>query len=405
MNKKKYNRIPFFLFCIIATIIMVVMFTQVGVFHEQEDFPAHNLSAQEIYTTPISEMSFPLVMSYPLMHTVLKLVGLIVSFFSFGTLSLSFSIDIASVVVATIFNVITIFIVRFILTGLFSLKSTTNRYIIDFISITSVFIMGICGPLTDYKFYLPQGGPNVWHNPTFIFSRPFGIIVFFLFTGVFSTLKNNQKFKQKLVLFSLVLCISCIAKPNYAFVLLPAMGVITLIEIKDDFRHKIKTIGIPLLLSVLPAGIILIFQFIYVTGTFANGNVYTIIKFGSQFDMSFWLSVRSTISLLIIPILIFVTTGHKHLKTEAAYLLSLLTVIVGWIQYYFLYQTGEAFGDYFWGYGLSTHLAIVVSLGILLKYEKRKPVVFSAFALYLIQLFYGLQYFFGILGGNDFIVL
>ncbi len=405
MLKTKYNQLPFVFLCIIASIAMAVMFTQVGVFHEQADFPAHNLSALELFETPISNMSFPLIMGYPLMHITLKLLGHAICFFSFGSLSLSFATDIASVALATVFNLLTIILVRFILNKLFPPSSKKILYLYDCISVTSVFIMGICGYLTNFKFYLPQGGPNVWHNPTFIFVRPFGLLTFYLFVKAFEAIKSGKDYKKKLIWFSAMLVISCIAKPNYAFVLLPAMGALTLIELSNDFIRKFKTIGIPLLLSVLPAGIVLILQFIYVTGTFASGNVYTIIKFGSQFDMSFWVSIKSIISLLSIPILVFATFGYKYIKSEPAYTLSVLTVFVGFLQYYFLYQTGPSHGDYFWGYGLSAHLAIFVSIGLLYKHNANKLLVNSSILIYLFQLYYGLQYFIGILMGDYFIVL
>ncbi len=405
MLKTKYNQLPFVFFCIIASIAMAVMFTQVGVFHEQVDFSAHNLSAIELYETPISKMSYPLIVGYPLMHTTLKLLGQAVCFLSFGSFSLSFATDIASVALATIFNLLTIILVRFILNNLFPPSNKKILYLYDCISVTSVFIMGICGYLTNFKFYLPQGGPNVWHNPTFIFVRPFGLLTFYLFIKAFEAIKSGKDYKKKLFWFSLVLVISCIAKPNYAFVLLPAMGILTLIELSNNFVHKLKTIGIPLLLSVLPAGIILILQFVYVTGTFASGNVYTIIKFGSQFNMSFWVSIKAIISLLSIPILVFVTFGYKYIKREPAYILSVLTVFIGFLQYYFLYQTGPSHGDYFWGYGLSAHLAIFVSLGLLFKHNANKLLINSSIVIYLFQLYYGLQYFIGILLGQDFIGL
>ncbi len=405
MNTKNYKIYPFIFLCFVAVVAMAVMFTQVGVYHEQEDFPAHNLSALEIFETPISQMSFPLVMGYPLMHTTLKLLGYVIHTLSFGSLSLALSIDIASVALATFFNLLTIILVRFILNKLFAPPNKKTLYLYDFISVSSVFIMGICGYLTNFKFYLPQGGPNVWHNPTFIFVRPFGLLTFYLFILAFEAIKSGKDYKKKLVWFSVILVISCVAKPNYAFVLLPAMGILTLIELSNNFIFKLKTIGIPLLLSVLPAGVVLILQFVYVTGTFASGNVYTIIKFGSQFDMSFWLSIRSTLSLLIIPIIVFSFVGYKHVKNNSVYALTLLTVIVGWLQYYFLYQTGESFGDYFWGYGLSSHLAIFVSIGLLFKHSSNKLLTYSIILIYLLQLFYGLQYFIGILMGQNFIVL
>ncbi len=402
MQHTKYKRYPFLLLCLVALVGMSMIFYEFGVNHAVGDFIAHNPSSIELFNVPVSELSFPLIISYPIMHITVKIIGLAISLLPFASLSIELSTDIASVVVATSCNFATILLVRFILNKLYCPPKKSVKYLFDLISVTSVFIIGICGPLTDYKFYLPQGAPNVWHNPTFIFVRPFGLVAFYLFLRAFEAIKTEKNYLKKLCVFSFSLALSCVAKPNYAFVLMPAMGILTLIEMSDNFVYKFKKIGVPLLLSVLPAGIILILQFIYVSSTFADGNVYTIIKFGSQFDMLISLAIRSTISMLAIPLTVFAILGLRRTKSETGFLLSLLAVFVGWVQYYFLYQTGHAFGDYFWGYGLSTHLSTFISLGVLIKHEKRKHILVLVLSVYLVQLLFGFQYFSRIIAGNPF---
>ncbi len=403
MNIKKYNKHPYYISCIVALGLMSIMFYNLGVNHAQEDFPLHNSAALELFELAPSEMAIPHILAYPLMHATIKILSYLIYFPFSGSITALYSVEIASVIVATVFNMLSIFAVRLVLNGLFPQKSPAIRYIYDFLSISSVFIMGICGPLTYNEFYLPQGGPNVWHNPTFIFVRPFGLMSFYFFIKAFEALKSGKPYVKNLCLFSFVLILSCFAKPNYAFVLMPAMGILTLIELSNNFIPKFKKIAVPLFLSVLPAGFVLIAQFVFINATLTDKNVYTLVQFGTQYNLPFEHSLRATVSLLIIPLIIFIIIGRKYIKKDSAYTLSILTVLAGWFQYFFLYQTGAAGGDYFWGYGLAVHLAILISIAFLLKQKADKLIVNSVCVLYLLHLFFGLQYFIGLFYGARFI--
>ncbi len=394
-TKKKYNITLFILLLILSAAIMIPVFYAGNFLMRESDFPPHYVSAMELFSINREDFSFPIILAYPTYHIILKGIA------EFLKLSLSLATTVsyktASIIMGVVFNLFTVFIVRKIFRVLVNTNDTKKLYLIDLLSAGSIFFIGICGPLTNGTFYLPQGAPNVWHNPTTLFVRPFGLLAFYSLIVIFNNYKSNNKNLKALVLFSVASGISCLAKPSFAFVLLPAAAIVTLVVIFQDFKTNFKKFGLPLLIAALPSAFILLAQYLVVADAWVEYEVETFLKFGSQFEMTFTQSIFSTISLMLIVVFVLCATGYRFVKTNPEYMIAVLAAFVGWLQYYFIYQTGPAAGDFFWGYSLGVHLATIVSLALVMQFETRKPIVFATFSIFSVQLFFGLWYVYKII--------
>ncbi len=394
-TQKKYNTTLFILLLILSAAIMVPVFYAGNFLMRESDFPPHYVFAMEIFSINPVDYSLPHIVAYPIYHIMLKGIAELLKFSL--SLATTVSYKTASIIMGVVFNLFTVFVVRKIFRVLVNTNDTKKLYLIDLLSAGSIFFIGICGPLTSGAFYLPQGAPNVWHNPTTLFVRPFGLLAFYSLIVIFNNYKSNNSNLKALVLFSVASGISCLAKPSFAFVLLPAAAIMTLVVIFQDFKPNFEKFGIPLLIAALPSAVILLFQFFTVSDALTGYEIDTYIKFGSQFEMTFTQSIFSTISLMLIIAFVLCATGYRYVKTNPEYMIAVLAAFVGWLQYYFIYQTGPAAGDFFWGYSLGVHVATVVSLALVMRYERRKPVVFTTFAIFSVQLFFGLWYVYKII--------
>jgi len=77
--------------------------------------------------------------------------------------------------------------------------------------------------------YLPA---NVWHNPTYILMRPFALWLFFYIEDHWDKRLNAKEW----FLVALVSYLVVFAKPNFTLSMLPALGLLTLVKIRN-IRH------------------------------------------------------------------------------------------------------------------------------------------------------------------------
>lgn len=77
--------------------------------------------------------------------------------------------------------------------------------------------------------YIPA---NVWHNPTYILMRPFALWLFFYIEDHWDKRLNAKEW----FLVALISYLVVFAKPNFTLSMLPALGLLTLVKIRN-FRH------------------------------------------------------------------------------------------------------------------------------------------------------------------------
>lgn len=381
--KKKYTIWPFITVCAVAYILMYILFRDSM---WTSDTIVHNIFVLRWITDGTG--LDPVVTNYPLYHIIMRGLFYVVAKIANGP---GIDINIISCYFLATINIVNVIVMRMLLNYIVRAEKTIEKYAVDFLSLASIVFMGIGTFLTNGRYYAIQGAPNAWHNPTLILVRPIGILSIYFFLKCLEKAEKNETFISELVAFSLITLVSCFAKPSYAFVFLPGMGIYVLILLFKDFKRNLKKIGIPMLLAAMPSVVVLLLQFI---GISSNSNKMSgvHIYFGGEFRISFWQAVGGTISVMGLIIFVFILLGKKLFLKEPSLAISFFASVVGWFQFYFLVRTGVATGDFFWGYALATNLATIVSVALMAKYEEKKALKVAGVVVFLFQLLNGFIY-------------
>lgn len=335
------------------------------------DLPHHVRVAQLLFNPEFYSLNFlPHIEGYLLFHIFIKGFSVFIGH----------NYELAASLLLAFANVATCLIVAKIANKLLKRKL---RFIEHLIIIGSVFVIGL--PLLG-KFYLPQGTPNVWHNPTLTFSRPLGLICFWSFYEILEKSKLNKKYYFNLLVFSISAVLCCYAKPSFVFVFLPVAGCYTIYYL---FKAKFKNImlGILLFIAVIPTLLLLIYQY---SLSFEN-NLTIILQFGTFLNLSLWDSFLATLAIALFP-LSYIILFAKNLVFKKYLLMSWLTFGVGWLQYFFLTTKEVAYGDFCWGYFMSMFVLYSATIIELFGQEKskKKHLILGLFGL---QLILGIYFF------------
>ena len=346
---------------------------------ELGDIYWHNMAAEllftdEFYTTD----SLPIhILAYPLYHLCVKYLALITRI----------SIDDVSVFVIALSIVVAIMIYRKLF---YATTGDKERLISDLVCFgVVIFVCARCG-LNGWRYYQSQCAANPIHNPTILFMRPFGLASIFFYHGFIERIYDrNKKGEYKYLLgFSLFMLLSILAKPNFAIVFLPAMGLQTLYIM---IRRKDIFYGIKMFLAVVPSLALLVFQQMYVTSKTVAFSSFA-IKFGSFSEFTPKEVLFVSLVTFPVPILLF---RFKYLKENIIYQLSLVALIVGWFQMFFL--TNGPSGDFSWGYDVAVQVATFMSLAVAISDKDKKNYVvkilhWCAYLVFIYQVICGIMY-------------
>lgn len=286
------------------------------------------------------------ILTYPLYHLA---VGIIYKL-------LGLSQDAVVAFILTFCNIISAILYR----KLFSLiNSNKKSYFGDFASLAIMVFMPAYSFLTEFRFYARQCGPNPLHNPTIIFVRPIGIATSILFGLFISYYINTQKVKWNyLTGFGVLSLLSVLAKPSYAFVFLPAMGV-TVLAIM--MKEKSIKLGVFSFVSVFPSLLVMLLQYIYMGKTTSEVTMH--FQFGGFSNFTF--SEIIFVSIATFPVVLILLHKRNFAVEQHWYLTGMLALLVGWLEMFFLTE-GNA-GNFAWGYELAISYATLVSLAAAFK--------------------------------------
>lgn len=340
MIEKKYNCNYFYYCLLVMTCVFSIFFAK---YVNYSDTPKHSLVAKAIFfqDTEFDDTELPQhAFAYPVYHITQKLVHLI----------LRIDYETAAVLVLTVSVFVSVLLCRKLV--LMIVKDTEfNRYFADFLALGFViFEVARCW-LNDWRFYQFQCGPNPFHNPTILFVRPIGLI------GLMSFIKYIQEYKKKgcykyAVLFSVSMLLSIGAKPSFALVFLPAMGIYTLYYM---LRNKEIWFGVTAFIAVLPSLILLVVQQLWVSTQTRALNV--VIGFGGFTGLD---PLQVLLSSLVTFPVVLILFRAKLMKKKEIYFISVMALVFGWFQMYF-FSNGPA-GDFSWGYDLAVQIATIVTL-------------------------------------------
>lgn len=212
------------------------------------------------------------------------------------------------------------------------------------------------------RYYLGQGSPNIWHNPTTVAARPFMILITVLTVEFWACDKEERVSFGKLCMkkttayqwiMMLLLLFSTMIKPSYLMVYLPVCGIVALVKL---FMEKWRNF-IPLVLEHLyfiPAMIVFLWQYIkiYLLGG-PSGNVgesgiaIAFFKVARLYAPSVTVSLFLKMAFPILVVILWRKVIFKHKLFPLVFAQFLSGLVITWT----FTETGKRakHGNFGWG--------------------------------------------------------
>lgn len=399
----EYREVYFYYILCILSILMGIFYLKASA-TPRFDIVPHSTAAMTIFEHGVSFQGPGQVLSYPIYHLCQKFIAKMASI-DYIT-SAAFLLALSSV--------LTIIIYRWGVNKILQPVNILHKYLFDAICLMSVIFENASGFLTQGRLYARQAAPNPLHNPTVLFVRPSGILVFFIFVIMLKKLLEHKKCTKEMILYVGLLIFSSLIKPSYVFVLLPAFAIATLICIiykkQWSFAIKIFLLTLPVVvLMLIQAGISFPTEADFQTVANAAGQVNAAvnlqpisrdemgiiyIQFGSFSHFTLQEVIYVSIAAFPIPLISVIVFGiikRKQYKEMPIYWISILVLIASWMEMFFL--SNGLTGDFSWGYMLGVNLVTVISLCYLIRFDVSRWIKGASLAIYLYQIVCGLYYY------------
>lgn len=216
------------------------------------------------------------------------------------------------------------------------------------IALTLCINTAIYCPWYDERIYLGQGSPVTWHNPTNLVVKPFAIIAFFMIADMLTDILADRKVEGKrMVVLSLLLVCSVLAKPSFFQGIVPGLGLyILVLLIKNKGKHFLAFFF--LCMTFVPAFIIVVAQFVLSfysnsgSGGEGIGIGWLVVNYSPNVLFSLFL-------LLCFPLL-YTVLNWSAARKDTALVLSWLYWVMAWLEKAVLYEKGERMyhGNFGW---------------------------------------------------------
>lgn len=340
------------------------------------DLAVHVASARTVFTQRHIYSATPrrtFMITYPLFHILTKIVALVCG----G------NYELGAAVVLTACNIGLIFLMLRIL------KKDKDADQKEWFLIVGLSLL-VCLPLLK-KMYLPQCSPTIWHNPTYIMQKPISLIVFFLYIDVL----KHPDHKRSFWLLSLFCVLSALAKPVYMIVFLPAAFATTVWQLIRYGKEKLQY-GIQLFITVLPVILVLLYQ----KSLTMDGSVTTAFGFGTFLHLSWKRSIVAITAAIFLPSL-YMWLFKGRYKDRTLLTFAWISYLVGWLEYFFIYELEYADGNYSWGYSMAIFL-LYFSVYKDLRLQEENKDKKAVMAVYILQVILGIIYFIRMLNGGDY---
>lgn len=329
---------------------------------------------------------------YPMWHLLVRLMH---NYFHFPLI-------VSVAVVTTLSNIATYILCVSIFNSIFESNSSNSS--LPYFCGMAVLALMMVGPLYVPTFnanvFLGQDSPNIWHNPTNLMVRPFAVASVWLYAKFIDNDGNDYK---KIVLFSIVLALSCFAKPSFAQAAGFAFGMAAVIFVlcrKIDMKKFILII-----ISMLPALFIILWQF---GNTFGDGGGVEIAPFVVVSASSpNW--ILSMILGFGFPFYVIIVC-FKQIKNKTWFLITILYFLISKLESILLAEIGERrfHGNFNWAAQLSMFLMFLFSLTEYIgwsidNYKKKKIICVIGWIIFFCHLLVGLYYYKGLkITGSSF---
>lgn len=264
---------------------------------------------------------------------------------------------------------------------------------------------------------------NPLFNPTHMAARPFALLSFMLISDLWryqGSEKTEPVFfhlseKKLRMVLALILALSALAKPVFAEMFIPAVGLIMLAKQLQSIKAKkgisyFKSALLPTFLTALPCLLIILVEFsayFLFDGSYGGGDGMIItswLEVWSAFSENIPLSILFSMSF---PILVIIADAKNFVK-EPMGVLGIVSYGVGFLEAALLGEGGDKLlhGDFLWPMLFGMLLLWVSALLHFLNMGKRassKParaIIILGWCLILIHLHYGIIYIAEVLGWN-----
>ncbi len=250
--------------------------------------------------------------------------------------------------------------------------------------------------------------PNPYWNATYLAVRPLTIAAFFVGVELLGEYESRLSLKKN-ILFGVLVFLCTFTKPSFTFILVPAGAAVLLYRLCRS-GGKIWRNTLALCLSLLPTGILLLYQFRSVfTGVNSHAE-----ETGIGFELfKAWHVYSDNIPLSIVMALAFpiavLVLNFTQLKRNGWFRLAWQLWLVGFLTFLTCYEKGFRFThmNFSWGYMHGLFFVFMVSVLLMLeKIMKREPRLKKAalapeMALFLFHLTCGIIFFVYLYQGNN----
>ena len=235
------------------------------------------------------------------------------------------------------------------------------------LSPVSLSTLGIIDLGGGYYQYLGAFGQNPFHNATYIATRPFAIISFFLFSRILASYEEKPHYPD-FFWFSLSLLLTTLTKPSFTFIIVPAAGLILLYRL---IRSKGKNWKSTFLFAAtaIPTFCVLLYQF---SAVFEPADLSGEHGIGFGF-LEVWhiFSNHVLIAILLVTAfpLIVLILNFKELKRNTLLRTSWVIFLVSLIESSFLFEKGfrKSHGNFFWGYMHGQSILFIAAIALVLQ--------------------------------------
>lgn len=241
--------------------------------------------------------------------------------------------------------------------------SNTNPYVLDFAVFTLVIVAGfIIKPSPNFSVLPATGSPNLWHNPTYLFCRPFALLVYIQFFRLYYKYSKGERgnsYIKQMLLLSICAYLCMWAKPSFLMSFLPSVALYLTYELwikKINLSFYIH-IGMALSVSIIALG--MIYYNVFEHSTVINSSVT--ISFASVW-LHFAEGIPIPVCILLggaFPIYMSVVL-LKKLTIEHS--LMLINLIIAAVIYLVFSETGERqyHPNFVWGYHFALFFLFLV---------------------------------------------
>jgi hypothetical protein len=345
---------------------------------------------------------------YSLMHIVVHYIAEVFVFFN-SSLSVSFE-KIVSNVLALLLS-ISVFTSYKLICNYF--KFTNSLISVTKLKLTSLIVLLVSMLIYDFRIngihYLSSLTPNPLHNPTYLFSKPFAIITFILYSKILLKIRSNEAVNKKLLIAATISAFLCMwAKPSFLISFVPAYFIINLFLFfeKKDRLILLLVNFTTFLPSIIPLYIIKV-------KTFNNSPdaAKVIISFAESWsylsdNIIFSIFLAAALPLFIISIY-FIHYNSLKDQVGLVHKLAFMNYIIAILVYLFLAETGlrSNHANFGWTYCFSLFFLFLMSVELILirKVFKHFAIVEKVSLLLLfMHLLSGLYYFTIIFFGHQY---